>query len=46
MLYWLNVACKNLQKYIYIKKFTQIQHLSKQTEMGEGGEEIKVINEI
>lgn len=37
---------KTCKKYIYIKKFTHIQHLSKQTEMGKGEEEIKVINEI
>lgn len=46
MLYRLNVACKNLQKYIYIKKYRHIQHLSKQTEMEKRVEEIKVINEI
>lgn len=33
MLYKLNIACENLQKYIYGNKFTHIQ----QTEMGTGG---------
>jgi len=46
MPYRLNVACKNLQKYFYIKKFPHIRHLSKQTEMEKGEGEIKVINEI
>lgn len=43
----LNVVCENLQKYIYVENITHIlQHMSKQTEIGRGKEEIKVINEI
>lgn len=37
MLYRLNVACKILQKYIYIKKFTHIQHMRKEMEVERGG---------